>query len=368
MFQMSGNTAEIIEAPPVVVEVEAKRSFGLAMLARAGLAEVAAHVCAGRDLLNEISLDQRKTLVQEASLPLLLKLIELRPKKDSTAAVPSTVRCRPVTCLPLGEIFEQASHTRAEVRARELTLAEFDRRVDRLLQHDGLPPRLFVALDRWSGRFGLDAYLSVLGEVSRRMGPRFVWVGPSTAEIRVMLQSGGVRDVDSLLTRLTEIGVRSIEGGFDREILAAALRHKFAVAAGQPVILSPGATLEGFLEDAVNGFEYLRQISSAETGIQVWFPWSATQLDRGAVSAETPLAGVLVRLIALARLFLPEVRFIRAPITLMGVKAAHVAVEFGANDLGYVAFDSDTAVALGVARWSELSDTFARHGTEVTLA
>ena len=69
----------------------------------------------------------------------------------------------------------------------------------------------------------------------------------------------------------------------------------------------------------------------------------------------------MLRIIALGRLLLPEVEYIRAPFSILGPKAGHIALAFGANDIGFAAVDSQSAKALGVLKLSQVSDIINQH-------
>ena len=60
----------------------------------------------------------------------------------------------------------------------------------------------------------------------------------------------------------------------------------------------------------------------------------------------------MLRAVALGSLALPDVLYVRAPITRLGEKVSHIALHFGANDLGFVAVDELSARRLGIAPYS----------------
>jgi len=82
--------------------------------------------------------------------------------------------------------------------------------------------------------------------------------------------------------------------------------------------------------------------------IQQWSGQSRT--------ADETQAAVAMRSVALARLTSSEDAQIRAPVGRLGIKTAHVGLSFGANHLGQVAVNAETAAALRIPTLAELAD------------
>lgn len=81
-------------------------------------------------------------------------------------------------------------------------------------------------------------------------------------------------------------------------------------------------------------------------------------LDRSQPKEAAPLGLEIARAIAIARLVLPEVPLVRAPISLLGAKLAHIALYCGAQDLGYIALDMTAAEQSGLLRLQDIVGEF----------
>jgi len=99
-----------------------------------------------------------------------------------------------------------------------------------------------------------------------------------------------------------------------------------------------------------------------ETGILV--------LPAGYAAREVPIpqdqAADALREIAVTCLTSADHDEIRAPVGRLGIKTAHVALSFGANHLGRVAVDDETAAMIGLPTLTELADAL-RFDTPTTI-
>lgn len=144
------------------------------------------------------------------------------------------------------------------------------------------------------------------------------------------------------------------------------------VAVGQVLNPNLDAAERGMSSALDPGFvKHLLQLAEnpvLQSRVTAWFPLCASALDRSADPKGSEGIGLL-RAIALARLMLSGVPYIRASVSLLGPSIAQIALAFGANDLGYSAVDWQTADALGLARLSEslqistLPNAFLRVGS-----
>lgn len=291
-------------------------------------------------------------LANNAPLPVLAKLIALvRPTATQTE-----IFLRPVCFLPLGALLEE--------KGKEGALATCRTYLEQLAKDLAVPQPVCLAIDRWQGTFAFENLLDVLSEVARMSFVELTFraLGPSSAELKQLL--GGKENLREEVVKLLDLlqahGVASIDGGGDLELHHIGAERSFLSSVGQLVALPRGmsalaeASQEGgnykwFDEGFIRGLEAFRDLSEQHHEFQVWFPWSLGSLDRMENLAGQPLGLQLLRAIALGRLMLPKLPFIRAPLSLLGVKLAHVALEFGANDLGFAAVDARTADSLGLA-------------------
>jgi|GEM_PF-6128815 len=342
--------------------------FGRSALISGGLGKVLELVESQESIAARLSPHELAHLVNHSTLPQLLKLIEAKRRGLS-----ESVRCRPVVMMPFAEWLEQSLRKYSAEQSIELLIIESQHYLARLSESINLPQRIYLALDSWSGKFSFETLITLLDRSGCSKDGRYVWLGPSTVDVRQIIAGTKGLEVESVLEQLWKVGVRFIEGGADVDILRSAARLGFDIGISQHVTLNKDELVGQALERSVQemlalGKDTARKDTADGALLHVWFPWSKNKLDGEPAGGDAPLGGMLLKLIALARLLLPEARFIRAPVSLLGLKAAHVALEFGANDLGFVALDVDSANNLGIAKWSEVRETLElRRGTEVRL-
>ena len=318
-------------------------SFASSRLASAGLLDIAEQVFRGAVL-------DRKALCRlctDASLPLLAKLVEIRTAPLESAREP---RMRPVVLIAIADLLEQ----RGALAANDYVQGRLEQ-VDAEILYDR---PIYVAIDRWLGKFSLDELLGIVGEIVTlpSLRNRYRLLGPSSTELRTMIEQSGdtSESLPNTLGVLRKWGVQSVEGGSELDVLECAAASGFSVIVGQRVPhdreLSGGI---GFEESFVEQLVVLRDRLGPSGNFDVWFPWVPEQLDRKSVAETTPLGAQLLRAVAVGYLGLSCVKRIRAPLSLLGEKMAHVALSFGANDVGFAAVDTTTSQALGILKISD---------------
>lgn len=179
--------------------------------------------------------------------------------------------------------------------------------------------------------------------------------------------------LDALMSELTNFGISSIDGGSALDIHASASRAGLTVCFGQDVSHVLEEASAGSLAEEpkirhtrrTTDDRFIRDLLDVKSRLAdpgrllAWFPWSRTNFDATLCRHSHPLAVPLLRIIAIARLVLHKTEYIRAPLTLLGKPLALAATQFGANDLGYVAVDANTAKQLQLYRLSEVADCFS---------
>lgn len=345
--------------------------FAFAQLKDAQLLGIAAKICNGE----ELTAAEMRWLVTGVPLALLGKLVQACTEFPTPAQRP---RIRPVCYVPLAAWLEEGGKGYA-LRMAKQTLSAVSRDIS-------LNKRLFIAIDRWHGHFALEDLLDTTCEL--RLFDEFEFnlsvLGPSTLEIREMLQASAI-DLDrqpsllELLSTLRQAGITSVEGGSDLEIHEPAAALGFSLAVGQPFYSDEDDAVESlqlplfagerhnaerrritdrFLSDLL----IVRSRLTRSGLVAVWFPWAGSS-NTGHSNSLAGISTDIIRSIALARLLLREVEYIRAPLSRFGRQLAEIALWFGANDLGFAAVDSRTAAALGICRMSlisEIADTHVR--------
>jgi 2-iminoacetate synthase ThiH len=172
---------------------------------------------------------------------------------------------------------------------------------------------------------------------------------------------------EKILSALKRAGIKTVPGGASLEVHLLAAKRGFSLHVAHDVtpLLGGGGVgtqplypLESDPESVKLLFERfvaelleVRDTLSATGNLTLWFPWTTQPLDTPHSILPTPLRAL--RILALARLLLPAVPFISAPLTLFGPSLTTLALSFGANDLGSLAADAATATALKIARYSE---------------
>lgn len=285
-------------------------------------------------------------LWQEASPAVLLSLVKALRSSLQTVLTP---RLRPVLFIPLSELIAQEGAVRAFRLAR-----------DRLLCADaesGLwREKISLAIDSWTSEVSLNEVLTQCVQLTKspRLRNRFIPLGPSTSELRELLHPSRQTTLGAIFRQLKSHGLKSIEGGTDFELHRLAAEAGFVVNIGQELILRTAPHGSGARiapPQFCEGLHYLREKLVPSKALETWFPWCPKLLSPQGVDSGGGIE--VLRAISLARLALPTVRHIRAPLSLLGKQLAQLAPEFGANDFGFAAIDSDSAKMLGVLKMSE---------------
>jgi cyclic dehypoxanthinyl futalosine synthase len=113
-------------------------------------------------------------------------------------------------------------------------------------------------------------------------------------------------------------------------------------------------------EDIVEHLETVRTLQDRTGGFTAFIPWSFqpgnTPLE-GRVAQATAVQ--YLRVLALSRLYLDNVRNIQASWVTQGLKLAQVALRFGANDLGSTMIEENVVAAAGVSHRVHKDDMVA---------
>ncbi len=299
--------------------------------------------------------------LEELSLPILGKLLLLR---DEYGAVP-VAQVRPLLFLPVSEWLENEGGAGAISQTKRVFEREFPPAMENR-QH----LRFQITLDRWYGKFAISDLQSVVQEVVA-LAPRNIrLLGPSAKDVKDALLLNGKNPNDDKVVRdylreqfvpmLESLDIDTIYGG-------TSLRtHRFANELG----------LRSFITHDMNIFRLGRPTSAAPRftdqllairkeilpkpgACAGWIPLFRAVLDRTLNATENPLGLEALKAVALARLLLPEIEFVQAPIALFGHKAADLAVRFGANDLGVVAVNDETANHLEIPKMTDVEELFS---------
>ena len=352
-----------------------KDSFAWRRLKALGYDRIAATV-AERQPLSEMD----EVRVMNAPLPVLAKLIELHRLDTQRERKPC--KLSPVAYFPLAAALEDAGPELAAERCIESLLTA-------TTGTGRSPSGLGIVTDRWTGSFRFEELAEAIALTSQRLMLESLdqpfFTGPSTGELKQILrsrsdtQSPNLDRLPEVLSLLKRAGIRGVEGGTDiavHEVAAQAgfvitftqdltrgrLAHAVVTAtteAGRPageatvgLVHAPHQVGEQFRATLREVTTRLCDRCSALT----WAPAASAPLDISS-APESPLGAELMTAIAVARLLLPRGATVRAPLSLMGVNAAHSALWFGANDIGFAAIDAATAEQLALPLYEDIAAT-----------
>lgn len=324
--------------------------FALKKLEQAGLGDFVARVLEEKPFSREQSLR-----LAQISFPLLFALAQLQPEKVVRAKLRPLLFAAVQSELASNEISDVRDSLRLSLKNARTAL--------------GTDVPLSIAVDDWhSGNFArLLELLSALREDNVSI------LGPSTSELKLIAQHLEKKDTPqqavapSIFLELKSAGILSIEGGSDLKLHADAALHGFSLTFAHNLVrarlfqhttggaeLHSSRSVESFLQDIFA----LRESLLPTGALHTWSLWSSWLLDSSLPKAEVPLGLEVLQALLLAKLLLPEVPWIRAPLSLVGMRLAEIAGDAGVSDFGYVAADTESARRLGLLPWSLVSGEF----------
>ena len=251
-----------------------------------------------------------------------------------------------------------AFHARADtVPAYELNLDEVLEKIEALVAVSGTQVMLQGGLHP---DYTLEYYANMIRSVKRRF-PAIYLHSFSPAEIVYMARKSG-ETIPNVVKNLKSAGLDSIPGASD--ILVDRIRRqvsprKMTVDQWREVIRALGDNDMGSsatmtyglgetLQERIEHFEVIRTIQDEVNNLRAFIPWSFSP-------AKTRLATVLpatgidyLRMVAIARIFLDNIKFIQAGWLTEGLKLAQVALAMGANDMGGVLMEEVVVKATGI--------------------
>ncbi len=238
-----------------------------------------------------------------------------------------------------------------------LPIDELLRRVGELVELDGTQVLLQGGLDP---TLPLSSYEEMCRAIKARY-PQIHLHSFSAPEIDTMAQCSGL-SYAQVFERLKAAGLDSMPGG-GAEILVERVRqavspkklsaagwfavHRAAHEAGLKTTCTMTYGMVETLAERVEHLIALRDLQDETGGFRAFIPWS---FQRGHTVLNTPPAGGMeyLRLIALSRLVLDNVRNVQAGWVTEGPKLAQLALSFGANDFGGILVDEVVVGATGM--------------------
>jgi len=184
----------------------------------------------------------------------------------------------------------------------------------------------------------------------------------SAPEIHDLSRKSGL-PLRTVLERLKAAGLGSIPGA-GAEILSDRVREMISPkkirtsewinvmrTAHRAGLRSTATMMFGSLEspeDIVNHLHAIRKLQDQTGGFTAFIPWSFqpgnTQIERSTASGVEYL-----RVLAVSRLYLDNIRNLQASWVTQGIRMAEVSLRFGANDLGSTMIEENVVAAAGVS-------------------
>jgi cyclic dehypoxanthinyl futalosine synthase len=208
----------------------------------------------------------------------------------------------------------------------------------------------------------LEYYLDMLRSIKKRFAINVH--GFSPPEIYYFSKQSGLSVVDTLKI-LKEAGLDSIPGG-GAEILSDRVRTAVSpnkIRSGQWLevmreahqmgMRTTATMMFGGVEDASDIVEHLDRIRALQDetgGFTAFIPWSFQPGNTALEGRVRPATGVdYLRVLALSRIYLDNVKNIQASWVTQGIKTAQTALRFGANDFGSTMIEENVVRAAGVS-------------------
>jgi len=251
-----------------------------------------------------------------------------------------------------------AFHARAgQIEPYELTIEGILKKVEELVASGGTQVMLQGGLNP---RHTLEAYTAMVRAIKNRF-PGVTLHSFSPAELVHIARCSDV-SVDHVIEVLQEAGLASVPGASD--ILVERVRklvspRKISVPEWVAVMeslyrhgLKSSATMTyGMGETLRERIEHLGVIRGLQdrTGIvRAFIPWSFSPAHTR-MEEVSPCTGMdYLKIVAIARIFLDNVRYIQAGWLTEGMKLAQIALTMGANDMGGVLTEEVVVGATGV--------------------
>ena len=244
-----------------------------------------------------------------------------------------------------------------------LTFDEIDAKIDELLEiggtqilfQGGVHPKLKI---EW--------YEDLVEHIHQKY-PTITIHGFSSIEIDFIAKVSRIT-VEEVLTRLKAKGLASIPGA-GAEILSDKVRDIIAPKkidsdvwvdihrkAHKLDILSTATMMYGTVEsdeDIIDHFDMIRNLQDETGGFRAFIMWSFqgknTELLAQIPDMEKPSSNRYLRLLAVARLYLDNVKNIQSSWVTQGPYIGQMALRFGANDLGSTMMEENVVSSAGAA-------------------
>ncbi|MBF0345292.1 MAG: dehypoxanthine futalosine cyclase [Nitrospirae bacterium] len=188
--------------------------------------------------------------------------------------------------------------------------------------------------------------------------------GFSPPEIHYIAKIAGLSSLETLVI-LKEAGLDSIPGG-GAEILSDRVRRRISprkINSAQWLEIMQQAHSIGMRttatmmfgatetpEDMIEHLDAIRRLQDKTGGFTAFIPWSFQPGNSELGKEVSPTTGVdYLRVLALSRVYMDNIRNVQASWVTQGIKMAQVALRFGANDFGSTMIEENVVKAAGVS-------------------
>ncbi len=249
-----------------------------------------------------------------------------------------------------------AFHSGAALKPYELSMPEILSKIEELQARGGTQVMLQGGLHP---RHTLGAYTGMIEEIKKRF-PGICLHSFSPSELAHVSSKSAV-SLDRVISELKSAGLDSVPGAADMlvdrirakvsrkkirthewvEVMRALHRHGMRSSA--TMTYGMGETQK----ERIAHLEVVRGVQD-ETGIfRAFIPWSFSP-KRTKLESVTPATGIdYLKIVAVSRIFLDNIRYIQAGWLTEGLKLAQLALAMGANDMGGVLTEEKVVRATG---------------------
>jgi cyclic dehypoxanthinyl futalosine synthase len=262
-----------------------------------------------------------------------------------------------------------AFHARAGlIEPYELSFDEIEAKIAALTEAGGTQVMLQGGLHP---DYGLRQYTELLENVKKRFPG--IWLHSfSPAEV-IHISKKESLPVGDVISALKIAGLDSMPGASDLlvdRIRNAVSPKKLTVAQWQEVMIAlaghglPSSATMTFGMGETDGekiahLTVVRETADRTGNIQAFIPWSFSPA-RTRLEHIVPATGVdYLKVVAIARIFLDNIRYIQAGWLTEGLRLAQIALSFGANDMGGVLTEELVVKATGIHTTSSREEMIA---------
>jgi cyclic dehypoxanthinyl futalosine synthase len=262
-----------------------------------------------------------------------------------------------------------AFHARANlIDPYEMTVEEIFDKIADLVEAGGTQVMLQGGLHP---DYGLKRYVGLVEKVKARFPG--IWLHSfSPAEVVHIAEKENLT-ISDVISALKSAGLDSMPGASDllidriRKIVSP---KKLTVAQWREVMfrlaehgLPSSATMTYGLgetdEEKIAHLTVVREVADRTGNIQAFIPWSFSPA-RTRLEYIPPATGVdYLKIVAIARIFLDNIRYIQAGWLTEGLRLAQIALSFGANDMGGVLTEEVVVKATGITTTASRDEMIA---------